>query len=136
MPLTLGASYMRQAFDNSGTFVQNAKRALSRVDFDTMIGTGLSGSLAIPVLARAMNKHWAIVRKDNDGSHSSCIIEGSIGNRWVFVDDFISSGATRDRVIRVVTETVQEYDPGMDLEHVGTYCYHLDGYTGAAQYMV
>ena len=65
-------------------------------DYDTLVGTGQSGALAIPGLARELGKHFLIVRKQSDlkSSHSNLEWIGRMGRRWVFVDDFISSGAT------------------------------------------
>ena len=98
--------YMRHAFRPAQEQAEQFKEALkSRIHkppvFDTLIGTGLSGALVVPALANAMGLRWAIVRKD-DNSHSSSRIEGTIGERWLFVDDFISSGRTLDRTKQIV----------------------------------
>jgi orotate phosphoribosyltransferase len=122
--ITLGSYYLDVARSPNRWTVRRAKQRLAGVRFDTMVGTGLSGSLMIPVLARALNKNWAIVRKPGDSTHSPHMIEGTIGARWVFVDDFIDSGATRYRVIRTVTEVVAEQ--GHHTEHVGSYLYAGD----------
>lgn len=106
-----------------------ARRELEQreaVDFDTMIGTGLSGALTVPFLARAMGKHWAIVRKEKDvDNHSGNPIEGSIGERWIFVDDLISSGETRRRVLSVVAQTFS------DTKYVGDYLYQRHHFSPA-----
>lgn len=66
--------------------------------YDTMIGTGMSGSLVVPRLAEALGKHWLLLRKPSENSHTSQLAEGRLGERWIFVDDFVSSGATFRRV--------------------------------------
>jgi adenine/guanine phosphoribosyltransferase-like PRPP-binding protein len=76
------------------------------VEYDTMIGTGLSGTLVVPTLARILRKHWAIVRKEAS-PHTSKMVEGEIGDRWLFVDDFVSSGATLRRVQAAVADLRQ-----------------------------
>ena len=88
---------------------------------DTFVGTGLSGALVVPTLARALGRHWAIVRKQ-DGSHSSRRIEGEIGERWLFIDDFIEGGATLHRV----REAVELHASGT--KWVGTFEYEKDTY--------
>lgn len=67
-------------------------------DHDTLIGTGISGALAAALLAVATGRMYAVLRKDGVNSHSSRKLEGQVGERWVFVDDFISGGGTRQRV--------------------------------------
>ncbi|WP_158881951.1 hypothetical protein [Amycolatopsis anabasis] len=125
MARTICALYLEDVLDNEEVLISNARRALGGVDFDTMIGTGLSGSLVVPVIARALGKHWAIVRKPNDGSHSNKPLEGTVGDRWVFVDDFVESGATRNRVIDVIEDAQEHYR--FETEHVGSYLYSTCG---------
>lgn len=78
----------------------------ANVTYDTLIGTGLSGALVVPYLAVNMKLHWAIVRK-NETHHSSNQVEGSIGRRWLFVDDFISTGSTYGRVRTEVAKAIE-----------------------------
>lgn len=123
-------SYLFNAFDDTASLVRNAESRLYGVDFDTMIGTGLSGALVIPVLARAMGKKFAIVRKPFDSAHSRNVFEGEIGHRWIFVDDFIASGATRARVRKAIEEYVNRYNTwnsdNFHTEYIGTYTYEDD----------
>lgn len=71
---------------------------LSKFDFDTIVVTGVSGLLIGPVVAHMMGKKIAVIRKEDDGSHSSDTIEGEIGDRYVIIDDFICTGTTVKRM--------------------------------------
>lgn len=113
--------YLERAFEEPEQLEAAARERLAKVDFDTMIGRGLSGTLVIPWLARAMGKHWAIVRKPGESSHSTRRVEGVIGQRWIFVDDFISSGQTR-RETRAAIELHCTHH-AHQTAYVGTYSY-------------
>jgi hypoxanthine phosphoribosyltransferase len=126
-------SYFSIIWQNPDKLLNAAEQELSRIDYDTMVGTGLSGSLVIPMLARHLGKYWAIVRK-NEPSHSSNPIEGRIGRKWIFVDDFVSSGKTRNTVQNAMradadSERQWNYDKGdyrsaaWQTEYIGTYSY-------------
>jgi adenine/guanine phosphoribosyltransferase-like PRPP-binding protein len=125
-------SYMRAAFDNLGPLVRGARDDLEGVDFDTIVSTGLSGALVVPYLARRLGKDFAIVRKPQDGTHDYRSIAGRLGKRWLFVDDFISTGKTRKRVQKIVEAYIAEWNQGYQLTgedqftttFVGTYEYN------------
>lgn len=109
---------------------------LQDIEYDTMIGTGLSGALVVPRLAEYLGKDWGLVRKRDEKSHRERMIEGTqLGKRWIFVDDFQQYGGTEQRVAREVQvlcdhariETVQvgaffyqkfEWEPRRDLKAV------------------
>lgn len=114
--------YFDQAvFDLSGV-LEAAQRDLADVEFDTLVGTGFSGGIVIPSLALAMGKNFVLIRKETDDSHHGRgRLVGSLGERWIFVDDFVSSGATRKRVIGKVEEAVRE--ERLTTEFVGQYMY-------------
>lgn len=96
---TVDDHYFCRAFSEYETLESELVKAARRRDFDTIVGTGLSGSLVVPALARKLGKHWAVVRKPGVSSHSGeRVCEGTLGERWLFVDDFVSSGATLERV--------------------------------------
>lgn len=118
-----GISYLVRAFENPAHIISESMLALENVQFDTMIGTGLSGALVVPTLARALGRHWAIVRKPNDDSHTRdpCGVAGRVGSKWVFVDDQICSGMTLNRVKNVMAHLPPERGP---LEFVGALIYH------------
>jgi orotate phosphoribosyltransferase len=122
MSTVLRTYYMDTAlFDLKGV-IETAQRRLANVEFDTLIGTGFSGGVVIPALALAMGKKFVLIRKETDDSHhGSGMLLGELGERWIFVDDFVSSGRTRERVLRKVEETAREYK--VETEYVGQYMY-------------
>ncbi len=123
----VGANYFDQAFEDPSDLIDMARKTLKDVEYDTMVGTGLSGSLVIPVLAHALDKNFAIVRKERS-LHDTSEVVGRIGHRWIFVDDFIATGATREKVIGAMS-TLITYNPRtyenvpLVSEYVGTYQY-------------
>lgn len=72
--------------------------------FDTVVGIGLSGGILVPMLGEMMRKNWAVCRKSTAVSHSSNPFEGRIGDRWLFVDDFVSSGLTFKNACTAIKE--------------------------------
>lgn len=114
--------YMDDAVFNLHHVIETAKKALAGVDFDTMVGTGFSGGIVIPALALALGKKFVLIRKDTDDSHHGRgQLLGECGARWIFVDDFVSSGRTRRRVIERLTDEVAKHSSAT--EYVGQYMY-------------
>lgn len=112
--ITTRAGYMDEAFEpDLSTLVEKFIDTAGHLKFDTLIGTGLSGTLVVPHIARALGLKWAIVRKD-DGAHSSNPFEGELGQRWLFVDDFVSSGATLQRVQDKILAFVDKHNTQID----------------------
>ncbi len=121
--------YLSDAFTDQRRIVEAATQTLDMIDFQAFVGMGLSGSIIAPLLAFVMGKRFAIVRKkDRARSHSATPhgIESSMleGDRWLFCDDFISSGATR----KIVIERIKEFHVGA-VEYAGDYLYAAGGYT-------
>lgn len=120
--------YMDVAFGDPGALTRRFDHELpSLPEFDTLVGTGLSGTLVVPLLARHAGKFWAIVRKEGDGSHSSNKIEGRLGTRYLFVDDVISTGTTKNFVIDSVIRAVENHNRWALVKstcaYVGNYLY-------------
>lgn len=117
MAIELHASYMNSLHDLDGIIARVARIVSSRepivawdsdreeyirkvmpaVEFDTVVASGLSGTLVLPLLARHFKCHYLAVRKPKDGTHSTYPAEGVLGERWLFVDDFVSTGRTLAR---------------------------------------
>jgi len=98
-----------------------AINALSSIDFDTVVGTGLSGLLPLQRLAEIFGAQFLAVRKPKDSIHSAGLAEGFLGERWLFIDDFISSGGTFNRVHAVVELIAAER--GHITQCAGAFCY-------------
>jgi adenine/guanine phosphoribosyltransferase-like PRPP-binding protein len=120
LDLTTG-HYFRRPFGPAKEFFCHAREALAEVEFDTVVGTGLSGAVAASQLSRALRKNLAVVRKPRDGSHSSNPVEGVLGKRWLFVDDLISTGDTFRRTRAAIEKVCAER--GHEAEFVGAYLY-------------
>lgn len=103
--ITLHQGY-GSSYNDLDEIISNAVARLGELDFDTLAGTGMSGSIVIPLLARALDKHFLLIRKDGAGAHTDAHV-GVLGERWLFVDDFISSGATKQRVADAVADIVK-----------------------------
>jgi len=76
----------------------------SKVKFDAIAFSGMSGALVAPLLSLKLGKPLLLVRKDNDGSHGY-EMEGlafpTLGERKhvIIIDDLICSGATIKRML-------------------------------------
>lgn len=99
---------------------------LEGVEFDTLVGTGLSGTIAVTDLARRLGKNYLVVRKPNDGTHSHLPVEGKLGKRWLFVDDLVSTGSTFARVWDVLHKLCRERE--FETEFAGTFLYNARYY--------
>jgi len=122
MSIRLLTYYMDDAVFNLAGVIETAKDRLKDVDFDTIVGTGFSGGIVIPSLALALGKKFVLIRKETDDSHhGKGRLLGDLGDRWIFVDDFVSSGSTRQRVIEKIHETGGMYGHFPTL--VGQYMY-------------
>ncbi len=114
--------YMDTALFNLAEVIEEGKKKLADVEFDTLVGTGFSGGVVIPALALALGKKFVLIRKETDDSHhGKGRLLGEMGEKWIFVDDFVSSGKTRRRVIDKIDEAVA--DTGIEAECVGEYMY-------------
>jgi hypothetical protein len=99
----VGADYLSELLYTPEAVIQDAERALADVRFGSIVGTGLSGTLAAPLLARHFGVPFAIIRKaDEQGRHSSCAIEGTVSAVWIMADDRVATGATCARVRAIV----------------------------------
>jgi adenine/guanine phosphoribosyltransferase-like PRPP-binding protein len=116
------ASYLSNLFDDTAGMVARFRAKVRHVDFDTLVGTGLSGALAAQLLAQSVSCHFAVVRKSGESTHSNNTVEGVIGKRWLFVDDLVASGETRSRVKTAMQSFCEIYE--FESVYVGDYLYY------------
>lgn len=128
MPETPGLvsySYFSTAFTHSnGELVEEMRHVVAGVKYDTIIGTGLSGTVFTARVAPGLKKVFAILRKEDDTStHSGNKLEGRVGKSWVFADDFSETGATLARVVKYMQRNHPECEfKGMYSYERGTFC--------------
>lgn len=122
MVIKFRTQYMDRALFDLTEVVDEAMVKLADVEFDTFVGTGFSGGVVVPFLATMMNKNFLLIRKDDDNSHhGGGKALGTMGNSWIFVDDFSSTGATRRRVLEKLHDTCG--DLGHQAQWIGSYYY-------------
>lgn len=118
----VGTACLRGAFGDIRDLIMPAQRALAGVTFATMAGTGMSGALVVPILARAMGKNFVILRKPGDRHHHGDeIAEGTIGGPWLFVDDGIATGSTYARTRHAMADLYAQH--GLTEKFAGAYLY-------------
>lgn len=121
--LQVRSNYFDIVMDDPQGVIERAREELADVDFDTFVVTGLSGASVASLLAYTLGKNYLILRKPDDTStHSSRRAVGKIGKRWVFLDDFICSGDTRDRVMEQLAELLRTES----VNAAGHYCPETD----------
>jgi orotate phosphoribosyltransferase len=128
-------SHSDHAQETTASLVRRLREATKGVRYDTMIGIGISGALVIPAVGRATRKQWALIRKDGEYSHAgNNHFEGAIGERFIIVDDFISSGATVGVILEKVAK-IASCEGVMRPHFVGVWQYSRssnNGWTAAA----
>lgn len=122
-------NYMDDALFDLPSVLHAAEQELAGLDFDTIVGTGFSGGIVIPALALSLGKKFVLIRKETDDSHhGKGKLLGQLGARWIFVDDFISSGRTRNRVKEKIEEAI--IGLAVETKFVGQYMYADRGFNG------
>lgn len=105
---------------------ERAEAALAGVEYDVLVGTGVSGMLGAAVTGTLLDKPYAVVRKDEDAStHSLRRVEGHLLPRFVVVDDFVASGYTVEFVRQKYSATVLA-TTGIQPEMIGVFRYALN----------
>jgi len=122
-----GFSYSKPAYQYSTEeLIENAETQLygHKVEFDSMVGIGLSGILVLPLLARHFNVPFFACRKGEETHHNSELPEGGgrIGKRWILIDDAKVTGSTIANVRSIIKTVTDRFN--FDATYVGTYSYN------------
>lgn len=90
------------------TYLDLAIKALKRREFDAIAFRGMSGAVAAPTIALALHKNLILVRKDEEKTHSTYVVEGCNSTlRYVIIDDFMVTGDT----VRAIRKQVFKFAP-------------------------
>lgn len=126
---SFNAGYFDRAFGDAEALTKAFDVAIefSKVDFDSMAAIGLSGHLVLPLLARHAGVPFLALRKSDVKTHDTWGIgkhgRGTIGKRYLIIDDFVSSGTTVKKIRNAIDAVTEEYSCPFKPEYVGTYCY-------------
>jgi adenine/guanine phosphoribosyltransferase-like PRPP-binding protein len=85
--------------------------------FDSIACCGISGLMVAPQIAEILDKNIVVVRKKDDKSYSSFIVEGASPYLYIVIDDLICSGNT----LKWIKNNIYEENP--KAKCVGLYCY-------------
>lgn len=122
------AGYLRKVFDRDDQtkVIRDIKSLIKQknLQFDGFVVTGVSGIVLGSIIARSLNKDIVVVRKNNDGSHSSYKVENYKNDKsYIFLDDLIASGETYRHVKTAMTlskSTKWLYGQGNPSKIIGT----------------
>jgi hypothetical protein len=118
--------YDDYSLDNLARTVRVAARHIreSEIEYDSICVQGMSGVIVGAPLALRLRKPLVVVRKDGEKrhSHEDVINYLRIGDAWLFVDDFIDSGAT----LRRVYDRLALYSITRGASWAGSYLYSAD----------
>lgn len=92
--------------------------------FDSIVVQGMSGVIVGSPVSLMLDIPLVVCRKPNDGSHcygNLVINRKSIGERYVFLDDFSSTGDTEQQAKSTL------FDSGIRSMQVGAFFYHSGG---------
>ena len=114
MTQNVQTDYLSEVFEvtrfkhNIGLTIRMAKKIMLDLPFDSIAFTGTSGAALAFILSAEMGIPLLCVRKQSENSHyvrTTGLLEGNVNTRkYLFVDDFTSSGATFDRVRKYLEE--------------------------------
>ena len=94
--------------------VAEAKRLQASHNFDTIAFCGMSGAAMAFLLAHQLKLPLLCVRKKNESSHyrsqmGSTLMEGNLDcQRYLLLDDFISSGDTVNYIIESINKEIPQ----------------------------
>lgn len=114
--------YHDNNFDDLPKVVNRVVRDLKpdKDKFDSIVVIGLSGIVVGTPVSLKLGKPIIIIRKDRlDNHQKTLVVNGSrMGNRYLFLDDFVSTGKT----VRKVRDTLSDssYAP---VQEIGQYLY-------------
>lgn len=115
--------------DNTGSLrdLEKAVRLTTKAlrphadEFESIVVSGMSGAVVGAPVALRLKKPLVIVRKPGENAHSGAIVgKDDIGPRTLFLDDFVASGETEQRVMKAVAKTKARIAARYEYHH-GTY---------------
>ena len=102
--MTIYTNYLGKAVDvtRRANTIKQLVRIIrkSKVQFDCIAFTGVSGALIAPAVADKLGKGIIVVRKAKDNSHHRVDAEVEVGGKtYIIIDDLICSGETITNIV-------------------------------------
>lgn len=128
-PDNIHSDYLDSCFRNLNSVVKQVVKNLKpHADrFEAIAVRGTSGLLVGPMVASLLKKPWCVVRKENDGTHSTHgSVEGWYGfSTYIIIDDLIATGTTMSVIQRLLHDYSKEHCYTIPL-CVGFYLFNSD----------
>ena len=128
------STYIERIFEPeiAAELILDAVAALRHKKIDVLVVTGVSGVPLGAQVAALLKVKLAIVRRPSEHTgegrcHSYNAVEGWLGGRWAFFDDFIASGNTFKRVKDAYIAACEQVDEKQTL--VGRYMWSNGDWT-------
>lgn len=114
----LDCEHLKQRIDATVRFLRVKRHA-----FDAIAFRGMSGAMVGPAVAARLHKNLLMVRKPTERAHYYDTVEGydASPQRYVIVDDFISTGVTIQAIRDALSE--MKIRSGGSHECVAVVCY-------------
>jgi len=104
-------------------FVKELRKFYKKEPFDAIVFMGVSGSILAGALSLELGIPIVCVRKDDDNNHSSYKVTGPTNfEKYIIVDDLISSGAT----VETILYKIRCYRDNSSPKCVGIFLYNSD----------
>lgn len=138
------SSHLKPAFDlaERSKKITAAVMVLQKIEFDTIVVTGISGTVPGAIIAHLMGKQLAVVRREKERTvGGGGPVEGHLGGRWIVIDDFISTGGTLRRVVKKYSDACAgelqprfawgDSVPPQESEYLGVYLFNQESFIKA-----
>jgi adenine/guanine phosphoribosyltransferase-like PRPP-binding protein len=105
----------KEYMNNLNWLIRNIKK--SKIDFDFIATSGLSGNAFGPFIAAKLNKKIGVIRKSKEKSHSNTAgiyyMDGKNNidwheNKYIIIDDLIESGNTIRKMINYISTNMHK----------------------------
>ena len=103
-------SRFHELIDRTAEFINTLVRCRRKAIKPQAIAvTGLSGIAAGGAISYLTGLPLCVVRKPRDNAHSGYGVEGRLANRYLILDDFVSTGKTLNRIAKQIKKVSSSY---------------------------
>ncbi len=97
--------------DRTAEFINTLVRCRRKdIKPQTIAVTGVSGIAAGGAISYLTGLPLCVVRKPRDNAHSDHRVEGRLANRYLILDDFVSTGQTLNRIAKQIKKASSHHN--------------------------